>query len=151
MEATKLPLSTWFLAIYLKLTPVAGFTFQAPKAWSCLHLAPGGYVASDGLACFKAVTPAGCVREPTVGGGRKSKELPEFQWINTVLGNLKTRLRGNYHAFRFAKYATRYLGAFAYRSNRRFNLATLAEQLLIAVVHCGPRTEPALRGAELSC
>jgi transposase-like protein len=135
----------------VKLTPVTGFTFQALMAWSRLHLAPGCSVASDGLACFAAVTSAGCTHEPTVVGGRKPKDLPEFQWINTVLGNLKTSLSGTYHAFRFSKYAARYLGAFAYRFNRRFDLATLPQRLLIAAVHCRPRTEPALRRAELSC
>ena len=135
----------------VKLTPVTGFTSQALKAWALLHLAPGCSVASDGLACFTAVTTAGCTHEPTVVGGRKPKDLPEFQWINTVLGNLKTSLSGTYHAFRFSKYAARYLGAFAYRFNRRFDLATLPQRLLIAVVQCRPRTEPALRRAELSC
>jgi len=28
--------------------------------------------------------------------------LPEFNWINTILGNLKTNLGGAYHAFDFA-------------------------------------------------
>lgn len=135
----------------VKLTPVPGFTFEALKAWSNQHLAPGCSVASDGLACFTAVTIAGCTHEPTVVGGRKPKDLPEFQWINTVLGNLKTSLSGTYHAFRFSKYAARYLSAFAYRFNRRFDLATLPQRLLIAAVHCRPRTEPALRRAELSC
>ncbi|GJL76719.1 MAG: hypothetical protein NMNS02_28250 [Nitrosomonas sp.] len=42
--------------------------------------------------------------------GRKPKDLPEFNWINMVLGNLKTSMGGAYHAFDFAKYGTRYLG-----------------------------------------
>lgn len=54
--------------------------------------------------------------------GRKPKEVPEFRWINTVLGNLKTSLSGCYHAFDFQKYAARYLAAFSYRFNRRFDL-----------------------------
>jgi hypothetical protein len=66
-------------------------------------------VFPDGLACFGAVSSAGCAHQPTVVGKRKPKDLPEFQWINTVLGNLKTSLSGSYHAFDFRKYATRYL------------------------------------------
>jgi len=50
-----------------------------------------------------------------IADGRKPKDLPEFNWINTVLGNLKTSLGGAYHAFDFAKYGTRYLGAFVDR------------------------------------
>ena len=87
----------------VKLTLVAGFTFQALKARSCLHLVPGCIVASDGLAFFTAATAAGCVHEPTVVADRKPKGLPEFQWINNLLANLKTSLSGTYHAFRFSK------------------------------------------------
>ena len=41
--------------------------------------------------------------------------------------------------------------AFAYRFNRRFDLATLPQRLLIATVHCGRRPERELRAAEDSC
>ena len=135
----------------VKLTPVPGFTFRALWDWSRQNLAPGCTVYSDGLACFNAVTMTGCAHQTTVVGGRKPKDLPEFQWINTVLGNLKTSLSGTYHAFAFSKYAARYLAAFAYRFNRRFDLATLPQRLLIAVVHCGRRPEHELRLAEHSC
>ena len=74
---------------------------------------------------------------------------PSLSSSSTVLGNLKTSLRGTYHAFRFSKYAARYLGAFACRFNRRFDLATLPQLLLDAAVRCRTRTEPALRRAEL--
>jgi len=92
-----------------------------------------------------------CAHQPTVVGGRKPRDLPEFQWINTVLGNLKTSLSGTHHAFAFSKYAARYLAAFAYRFNRRFDLATLPQRLLIAVAHCHRRPERELRLAELPC
>jgi hypothetical protein len=48
-----------------------------------------------------------------VVGGRKPKEMLEFLWLNTIPGNLKASLGGAYHVFGFAKYASRYLGAFA--------------------------------------
>ncbi|SER18382.1 ISXO2-like transposase domain-containing protein, partial [Azotobacter beijerinckii] len=60
-------------------------------------------VLCDGLACFTAVTAAGCLHQRTVIAGRKPRDLPEFQWVNTVLGNLKTSLAGSYHAFNFRK------------------------------------------------
>ena len=82
---------------------------KAISAWAKGHLAPTSTVFSDGLACFGAVTEAGCSHRPTVMAGRKPKEVPEFRWINTVLGNLKTSLSGCYHAFDFKKYAARYL------------------------------------------
>jgi hypothetical protein len=135
----------------VKLTPVTGFSFQAISEWARAYLAPGSTVHSDGLACFNAVAMAGCRHQPTVVAGRKPKDLPEFQWVNTVLGNLKTSLSGSSHAFAFSKYATRYLAAFAYRFNRRFDLATLPARLLVAAAHCQPLPEQSLRQADSRC
>lgn len=78
----------------VSLTPVAGFTSEAVSAWAKDHIAPGSAVFSDGLACFGAVTEAGCTHHPTVMAGRKPKDVPDFKWINTVLGNLKTSFSG---------------------------------------------------------
>jgi hypothetical protein len=66
-------------------------------------LEPGSTVLSDGLACFAAVTRADCQHEAIIVGGRKPKDMVEFLWLNTILGNLKTSLGGAYHAFGFAK------------------------------------------------
>jgi len=134
-----------------QFTPVPGFTLNAMAQWAKTHLAPGSTVLSDGLACFSAVTQAGCIHQPTVVGGRKPKDLPEFKWINTVLGHLKTRLAGCYHAFAFRKYATQYLGAFAYRFNRRFDLRNLNGRLLVAAVHCEPQSLRSIRVADVPC
>ncbi|AHE97760.1 IS1595 family transposase [Thioalkalivibrio paradoxus] len=135
----------------VKLTPVAGFSFQAITEWARAYLTPGSTVHSDGLACFNAVTMAGCRHQPTVVAGRKPKDLPQFHWVNTVLGNLKTSLSGSYHAFAFSKYAPRYLAAFAYRFNRRFDLAALPGRLLVAAAHCRPLPEQSLRLADSRC
>jgi ISXO2-like transposase domain/Transposase zinc-ribbon domain len=135
----------------IKLTPVPGFTTEAIIDWSKGHLSPGCTVLSDGLACFGGVSAASCLHIPIVAGGRKPDELPEFRWVNTVLGNVKTSLSGAYHAFDFGKYAGRYLAAIAYRFNRRFQLKTLPERLLVAAVGTGPRPEAWLRMAEDSC
>ena len=135
----------------VKLNPVSGFTLKAIAAWGKDHLAPNSTVFSDGLACFSAVTEAGCSHRPTVMAGRKPKDVPEFQWINTLLGNLKTSLSGCYHAFDFRKYATRYLAAFCYRFNRRFDLRGLHSRLLVAAIGCAPRPLHSLRLADIRC
>jgi hypothetical protein len=106
---------------YIKMAPISGFTRKAIVDWANEDLSPSCIVTSDGLACFAGVTDAGCQHQAIIAGGRKPKDLPEFNWINTVLGNLKISLGGAYHAFDFAKYGTRYLGAFVYRFNRRFH------------------------------
>ncbi len=132
----------------VKLTPVPGFTIKAIKNWSKSHLSNDCSVLSDGLACFNGVSAAGYKHTPIIAGGRKPKELPELNWVNTVLGNVKTSLNGAYHAFAFSKYAHRYLAAIAYRFNRRFILKTLPERLLIAAVTTEPRPAAWLRLAE---
>lgn len=134
----------------IKLTPVSGFTSKAIANWAKDNLTSDCSVLSDGLACFAAVTEADCQHNAIVTGGRKPKELPEFLWINTILGNLKASLGGSYHSFDFAKYASRYLAAFAYRFNRRFQLDTLPIRLLVAAVTIGPRSGAWLRSAEAS-
>ena len=133
--------------LYIKMAPVPGFTRKAVFDWAT---APGCIVTSDGLSCFAGVTDAGCQQRAIVADGRKPKDLPEFNWINTVLGNLKTSLGGAYHAFDFAKYGTRYLGAFVYRFNRRFHLEMLPLRLLVAAATIGPRPARWLRQAEES-
>ncbi len=94
---------------------------------------------------------AGCSHQAIIIGLRKPNEVPEFGWVNTILGNLKTSFSGAYHAFDFAKYATRYLAAFAYRFNRRFHLDTLPARRLVAAAAIGPRPAHWLRQTEESC
>jgi len=98
---------------------------------------------------FNEVPMTSCMHQPPVVGGRKPSDLPQFQWINTLLGNPTTSLSGTHHACALSKYAARYLAAFAYRFNRRFELATLPQRLLIAVVHSRERPEGKLRLADL--
>ena len=137
--------------LYIKMAPIPGFTRKAIVGWAKEDLSPGCVVTSDGLACFTGVIDAGCQHRPIIAGGRKPKDLPEFSWINTILGNLKTSLGGAYHAFDFAKYGIRYLGAFVFRFNRRFHLETLPLRLLASAANCGPRSASWLRQAEESC
>ena len=138
--------------LHIKLSPVPGFTLKAIALWAGQNLAPGCTVFSDGLACFAAVTQAECAHQSIVVDGRKPKDVPELQWINTVLGNLKTGLSGSYHSFGFRKYAQQYLGTFAYRFNHRFNLKTLPQRLLLAAIQCKPHSQRSIRAsAETRC
>ncbi|MEX3582540.1 MAG: transposase [Burkholderia sp.] len=62
-----------------------------------------------------------------------------------MLGNLKTALKGTYHAIDHAQYAHRYLAEFAYRFNRRFDLPAMAPLLLRAAVTTKPYPRRVLR------
>lgn len=130
-------------------TPVKSFTTAEIAAWAVNWLAPTATVVSDGLACFRAVTVAGCAHAPQiVGTKRKSTDMDCFAWVNTLLSNIKTAIAGTYHGFKFEKYAHRYLAEAQYRFNRRFDLSTMLPRLLYAGARTGSRTEKWLRLAE---
>ncbi len=131
--------------LHIKLNRVSGFTSQAISDWAKASLCPATVVRSDGLGCFAAVMDAGCVHLPMVVGQRKPRDLPEFKWINTLLGNLKTMLAGTFHAFKYRKYADQYLAAVAYRFNRRFDLRDLVVQLIVDVARARPLRRKAVR------
>jgi hypothetical protein len=133
------------------MAPIPSFTRKTLAIWANEDLTPGCIVTSDDLGCFTGVIDAGCQHKVIIAGGRKPRDLLEFNWINTVLGNLKTSMGGAYHAFDFANYRTRYLGAFVYRFNRHFHLETLPMRLIFATVNIGPRPSRWLRQAEASC
>ena len=75
---------------------------------------------------------------PRVVGALKPRDLPEFKWINTVLGNLKISLAGAFHSLNYRKYADAYLSAFTYRFNHRFDLCGLVAKLVVDVARCAP-------------
>lgn len=132
--------------LYVKLSTVSAFASEAIGLWACRNLEPGSLVVSDGLACFAGVTSAQCLHAPMVVGCAKPRDLPEFHWVNTVLGNLKTMIGGAHKAFKFRKYASQYLGAFAYRFNGRFNLRSLLLGLLGHAATASPTRERQIRG-----
>lgn len=117
----------------------------------CLNvLEPGSTVVSDGAPSFNYATWNGLARHQAIvtGGGKQSCEIPQLKAINTVLGNFKTAIAGTYHAFKFAKYAYRYLAEFQYRFNRRFDLSALVQRVIRAAVACKPAPVRLLRIAE---
>ena len=89
----------------VKLSQVAGFTCEAITAWARTNLLPGCDVRSDGLACFAGAINAGCAHSYIVVGRRLPREMPQFKWVKTILGNLQTLINGAHKFFKFAKYA----------------------------------------------
>ena len=131
--------------LFIKLNLISGFTSKAIGQWAQSNLMPGTLVTSDGLGCFAAVADAGCIHMPRVVGALKPRDLPEFLWVNTVLGNLKTTLAGAFHAMKYSTYGDQYLAAFAYRFNRRFDLRGLAARLIVDVARTTPIKEQGIR------
>lgn len=131
----------------IKFQMVDGFRSKTIESWAKKAFKPGSIIISDGLACFQSVTKAKCIHDPIVcGGGRASVEEPEFYWVNTVLGNLKSALRSTYHSIK-PKYIPRYLAEFQYRFNRRFDLTSIISRLFYVSVRTPPMPEKLLRMA----
>lgn len=134
---------------FMRLTPISTFTKDAVKQWAAKSLATTAHVVSDGLHSFKQVTQVAASHERHVtGSGKQAAQRPEFRWVNTMLGNLKAALAGTYHSFDHAKYAERYLAEFAYRFNRRYDLAAMLPRLLRAAVTTKPQPLKLLQWSE---
>ncbi|MES1936219.1 IS1595 family transposase [Salinisphaera hydrothermalis] len=127
----------------------APFTSAAIADWANEALAAETQAVSDGLPAFRALRAEIASHLAIVtGSGRPSATHPEFRWVNIMLGNLKNAITGTYHAFKFAKYASRYLADFQYRFNRRYDLSAILPRLLRAAAMTTPWTEDRLRMAE---
>lgn len=135
--------------IFIKLKTVSGFTKDALKKWAEKSLCKSAKVVSDGLWCFMAVAEVVDIHERhIVGGGVQSVKKPEFRWVNTVLGNIKTAIHGTYHSIKNIKYADRYLSEFSYRFNRRFDLPAMIPRLLYVAIKTIPHPMKILRLSE---
>lgn len=125
----------------INLRVVPGFSGKALKEWAQQNLAKGICLFTDGLACFSFVKQAGVSHKPTV----MSQDLEQrdqgcFQWVNTIIGNLKTGLTGTYHHVS-EKYLSRYLAEFEYRFNRRYDLKAMIPRLLYVALRTPPIPE----------
>lgn len=121
----------------MRMTPVESFSYKSIRAWSRAHLRSNTHVTSDGLWGFQAMAEVGTHRRILTGSGAVSVETPELAWVNTMLGNVKNALRGTFHSIG-KQHVGRYLGAFAWRFNRRNALDQMVNQLAKAVCHAPP-------------
>ena len=125
----------------VRFDPVANFSQAALAQWAARALAASSHVTSDGLAGFGVLASRGFDHEVVFAPkGKSGTEIEAFRWLNILLGNLKTALNGTHHAFKFAKYANRYLAEVQYRFNRRASLPALVPKLAFAVMHTQPMT-----------
>ena len=115
----------------------------------CARVAAGTTVVSDGGQWFRCLAwQPGIIHERYVtGSDRTAARHPAFRWANTVPANVKNSLLATHRAVA-AKHLPRYLGAFAWRFNRRFVLKTIYERLAIAAAATPPMPYRLLKLAE---
>jgi hypothetical protein len=134
--------------VSIKLNVVSGFKKDELKRWSTKHLATGANVVSDGLKCFVGIKEAGFTHSAViVGNSRDPLKTAPFNWVNTVLGNLKSALAGTYHKISSA-HLPRHLATFQYRFNRRFVLGDMIKRLAFVSLRAFPMPGRLLKLAE---
>ena len=132
----------------IKLHTVAAFKKTDLAQWSKKHLSDGVKVISDGLFCFLGIKEAGFVHTVAiVGNSRDPVKTAPFNWVNTILGNLKSALAGTFHKLSKA-HLPRHLATFQYRFNRRFVLGDMIKRLGYAALRTVPMPKNLLTIAE---
>ena len=126
--------------IFVKLSPVSGFTAKAIKAWAYESLSQGVTTVTDGLPCFSELKKFGD-HSVLVTSKATTKEVDAvFKWVNTILSNVKTSISGTFHAIDFTKYGFRYLADIEFRLNRRFDLRKMFFGLFSKALASSPKT-----------
>jgi ribosomal protein L37AE/L43A len=123
--------------VHMQLRRVPAFTQEALKDYAAANIEPGSWIISDGLNCFPGVKDADMKHLPVVTGGGRP-EHPFFKWVNIGLGNLKSAIIGTCRSFD-EQHADRYLAAYEWRFNRRFDLAQNLERLARVALQTLPK------------
>jgi ribosomal protein L37AE/L43A len=122
--------------VHMQLRRVPSFTKEAIAAYASANIESGSWLISDGLGCFRGATDAGMKHMPIVTGRGRPRH-PLFKWANTALGNIKSAIVGTCRSFD-GQHTDRYLAAFEWRFNRRFDLAKNIERLARVAVATAP-------------
>lgn len=133
---------------FVKLHVVNGFKKKELKRWASKNLQAGTTVSSDGLNCFRGIQEAGYEHKVyIVGNSRNPQRTTPFNWVNTLLGNLKMALSGTFHKLS-RTHLPRHLAIFQYRFNRRFILGDMIERLGFVSLRTSPMPGRLLKLAE---
>jgi transposase-like protein len=122
----------------IKLSVVSRFSKKEIEKFASQNLARGSSILSDGLKCFIAVKNVGCAHTVLiVGNSKNSTNVHAFNWVNIILGNLKTALAGTFHKLGL-KQLKRHLATFVYRFNRRYKLEDMMKRFLYVAARTIP-------------
>lgn len=133
----------------VKLRRVRRFTKKIVKSVTKRIVMPGSRVVTDGYRAFGAVADADCNQEAILtGSGRQAARHPAFNAINTVLANVKTAITSTFHAGA-KKHVPRRLAEFAWRFNRRYDLAAMIPRLARAALQTPPMPYRLLKLADV--
>jgi hypothetical protein len=123
--------------IFGQMRCVPGFTKEAIRDYAKASIVEGSRVLSDGLGCWNGLGEAGMKHERKATGGGRPRDV-EFKWVNTALGNIKSAIVGTCRSCDI-QHTARYLAAYEWRFNRRFDLAENLERLARVAVTIPPK------------
>jgi transposase-like protein len=130
---------------HARFDPLPDLTGDTIRAWASRALDPSVHLVTDAFASLAAAADVVANYGAIVVSPRKSSNFDAFRWVNTVISNLKTAMRGTYHHIDVQKYRGRYLAEAQYRLNRRFDLHALVDRLIVACASTLPSPEVWLR------
>jgi hypothetical protein len=122
----------------IKLSVVKAFSKSAIRSWAKDSLSSDCNILSDGLRCFGVLSEMGYSHEiHIVGNSNDSLKTAPFNWVNTILGNLKTALSGTFHKLS-KSHLQRHLSTFVYRFNRRYKLQDMLKRFTWVALRTPP-------------
>lgn len=136
---------------YVRFDRLQSMSAESIQLWAKKALSSDCHLVTDGYSSLPAAASVIATHIPMVVSPGKSSGLNCFRWVNTLISNTKTAMKGTYHGFKISKYAQSYLAEAQYRFNRRFNLESLVTRLLYACVQNDPRDSKWIRSAESPC
>ncbi len=101
----------------------------------------GAMIRTDGYSSYRVLSKHYTHDGKKVVAKDAAKMLP---WVHTLIGNVKTFLRGTYHGVSH-KHLQHYLDEFCYRHNRRFKGNEIFQRILVAAI-----ATPVITYAELT-
>ena len=128
--------------IYTHMRVLPGFTKEAIRDYAKASIEPGSRVLSDGLSCFNGLAEADLRHVVKITGSGRP-EGSDFKWVNTGLGNVKSAITGTLRSCD-PQHAPRYLAAFEWRYNRRFELKQNLRRLARAAATIKPHPHRAI-------
>lgn len=131
-----------------QLRRLASFKETEIARWAVVGVGRSANVVTDGFLPFEVFTKTGYRHTSVLTGSGRPRERA-FHWVNTLLGNLKMAMTGTFHAVR-RQHAHRYLAAFEWRFNHRFDLAGAIDALAATLLGAKPAPYRIITPAEVS-
>lgn len=122
----------------IKLGVLPSFRYAPFCQWVQRNVKAWSHVISDDFPCFRALCNLRYFHERhIVENSRDPLKTVPFNWVNTLLGNLKTALAGTFHKLS-KHHLQRHFSTFVYRFNRRYHLPEMLKRFTYIALRTPP-------------